>query len=89
VRDVLGKLDAQQVVDELLALADGKIPVLPCFESPTSQAWCHRALVSVWLWEKLGLEVPELGGGQDGCGLDHPKLCAEARDFLARRAAER
>jgi hypothetical protein len=83
VRDVLGRLDAQVVVDELLAMADGKIPALCCFEHTYGDAWCHRALVSVWLQVETGLDVYELGREADGCGLDHPKLCDEARAFLA------
>jgi hypothetical protein len=83
-RDVLGKLDAQQVVDELLAMTDGAIPALCCFEHATSEAWCHRGLVSAWLQSEVGLDVYELGREADGCGLDHPKLCDEARVILAR-----
>jgi hypothetical protein len=33
---------------------------------------------------QLDLKVPELGREADGCGIDHPKLCEEARTFLAR-----
>jgi hypothetical protein len=82
VREVLGRLDAQLTVDELLEMADGRTPALLCFEHTHGPAWCHRALVSFWLWEKLGLEAPELGREQDGCGLDHPKLHPEAHAFL-------
>jgi hypothetical protein len=84
VREVLGPLDARQVVDELLELADGKVPALLCFEHPTSSAWCHRALVSAWLKAELELGVPEYGREHDGSGLGHPKLCADARVFLSR-----
>jgi hypothetical protein len=85
VRDVLGRLDAQQVVDELLALADGKTPALLCFEHTHSPAWCHRGIVSAWLKAEIGLEVLEYGREHDGCGIGHPKLCQEAQVFLARR----
>jgi Protein of unknown function, DUF488 len=59
VREVLGRLDARQVVDELLDIADGKTPALLCFEHTHSEAWCHRGIVSVWLQAEIGLDVPE------------------------------
>jgi hypothetical protein len=83
-REVLGRLDAQRVVDELLALADGKVVVLCCFEHPYGEAWCHRALVSAWFEVELDLSVPEFGREAEGHGLSHPKLCAAARSFLTR-----
>jgi hypothetical protein len=85
VRQVLGRLDARQTVAELLELADGKIPALLCFEHTSSPAWCHRGIVSAWLQAEIGLHVPEYGREQDGSGLEHPKLCAEARTLLSRR----
>ena len=85
MREVLGRLDARQVVDELLTMAEGKIPALLCFEAPHGDAWCHRSLVSAWFEMEIGLAVPEYGREQDGHGLSHPKLCAEARAYLARR----
>ena len=85
VREVLGRLDARQTVDDLLELAEDKVPALLCFEHTHSPAWCHRGIVSAWLQAEIGLDVPEFGREQDGCGVDHPKLCAEARAFLARR----
>src|SRR5262245_51630381 len=84
LRDVLGRLHAHQVVRELLDLADGRIAVLCCFEHTHSPAWCHRGIVSAWLQAQVGLDVYEFGREADGCGLDHPKLCTEARAFLAR-----
>jgi uncharacterized protein DUF488 len=84
VREVLGRLDAQQTIDELLEMADGKTPALLCFEHTHGPAWCHRSLVSAWLHQTLGLEVPELGREADGCGVNHPKLCEEARVVLTR-----
>lgn len=83
--EVLGRLDAQQVVRELLGLADGRIAALCCFEHPWSDAWCHRAIVSAWMKIELGLDVPEFGREQDGVGANHPKLCPEARAILLRR----
>jgi hypothetical protein len=84
-REILGRLDAQQVVRELLDLADGRIAVLCCFEHTHSPAWCHRGIVSAWLQIELGHEVPEFGREQDGVGANHPKLCPEARAILLRR----
>jgi hypothetical protein len=72
---ILGPLDPEVVVKDLLDIADGRIPALLCWEPPEPGAqWCHRSLVSVWLWEKLSLEVPELGHEHEGCGWCHPKL---------------
>lgn len=59
--EILGVLDPQQVVDDLLRIADGKIPVLCCFERPGPGQWCHRAMVSDWFERHLGIRVPELG----------------------------
>jgi hypothetical protein len=83
-REVLEPLDPRQTVHELTALAAGKIPALLCFEHTHSAAWCHRAMVSAWLQQTLGLAVPEFGREDEGCGLDHPKLCIEARAYHAR-----
>jgi Protein of unknown function, DUF488 len=79
-REVLQPLDAHQTVNELVELAAGKIPALLCFEHPPpNPKWCHRALVSIWLWEKMGLEVPELGHEREGFGWSHPKLYPDVR----------
>lgn len=82
--EVLGPLDPRQTVDELMELAVGKIPALLCFEHTHSPAWCHRGMISAWLQQTLGLAVPEFGREHEGCGIDHPKLCAEARAYHAR-----
>jgi hypothetical protein len=85
VLEILQPLDPRQVVDELAEIADDKIPALLCFEHTHSPAWCHRGIVSAWMQAELGLHVPEFGRESDGCGIDHPKLCAEARAVLSRR----
>ena len=73
--DTLAKLDPRQVVLELQHLAGEAEPVLLCYEHPPpSPSWCHRALVSVWLFDTLGLVVPELGHEHRGHGRAHPKL---------------
>jgi hypothetical protein len=74
--EVLDILDPQKVVDELVAISDGDVPVLLCFETtelPITQG-CHRALVSAWLHEKLGLEVYEYGLESHGFAWEHPML---------------
>jgi hypothetical protein len=77
---ILGPLDPETVVQDLLALAGDRKPALLCWEPPEPGIeWCHRSLVSVWLWEKLGLEVPELGQEHEGCGWCHPKLHPDVR----------
>jgi hypothetical protein len=73
--EILSKLDASRVVSDLAMMADGGIPTLLCWEAPPpNEAWCHRGLVSAWLHDELGLEVPELGHEQLGFGWQHPKL---------------
>lgn len=75
--EVLRKLDPRRVVDELVQIADGQVPVLVCYEKPDTPVevdWCHRGLVSVWLHETIGLEVRELGRETCGSGFSHPKL---------------
>lgn len=72
--EVLDRLDPQATVDELLRLADGKMPALLCFEMPSDARWCHRGMVSMWLKETLGLDVFEYECEQKGCGSRHPKL---------------
>jgi hypothetical protein len=71
--EVLSKLDPKAVVSALAAMADGGIPTLLCWEAPPPNGtWCHRALMSAWLYDELGLEVPEFG--HLGFGWAHPKL---------------
>ena len=60
--EVLDRLDPEGVMRDLMRIADGRIPVLCCFERPNNPpTWCHRSLVSVWLGEALGIVVPEFG----------------------------
>jgi hypothetical protein len=71
----LDKLDPQQVLRDLAALAEGAIPALLCFEQPPPDAaWCHRGLVSAWFADSLGLRVCEFGHEDGGSGWSHPKL---------------
>jgi hypothetical protein len=76
----LHNLDASKVVEELFALSDGRPLAMLCFEGPKpGPDWCHRALVSVWLHDRLGWAVPEYGLEDEGCGWAHPKLPPEWR----------
>ncbi len=65
-RRQLDDLDAQRVADELKALAAPHEPVLLCWEVPPLARgnWCHRSIVAQWLFETLGLVVPERDCGQ-------------------------
>ena len=54
----LASLDADQVLDDLAGIADGRIPALLCFEKPPPDpAWCHRSLVSAWLQDSAGIDM--------------------------------
>jgi hypothetical protein len=58
--DILAKLDPRQVVIDLQRIVGDDEPVLLCWEHPPpNPKWCHRALVSAWLSDTLGLTVPE------------------------------
>lgn len=71
----LAALDPNQVLAKIETLAAGKDVALLCYEDPRKPAdWCHRGLVSAWLHDKLGLDVPEYGMEGMGCGWRHPKL---------------
>ena len=77
--EVLSRLDPKVVLHDLTIMAAGRPAVLLCWEpapAPPADAWCHRGLVSKWLQEHLGLDVPELGYEHLGCGCRHPKLPA-------------
>jgi hypothetical protein len=81
--EILGPLNPEAVVNELQETAGDRIPALLCWESPEpGPQWCHRSLVSVWLWEKLALEVPEFGHEHEGFGWRHPKLHPDVRERL-------
>jgi len=50
--EILSKLDAQQVYEEL-----GESAILLCYEKPGD--FCHRQLVAEWFKTELGILVPE------------------------------
>lgn len=74
--EVLDQLDPLAVVQDLLSLCAGKVPVLLCWERSNLpiRHYCHRALVSAWLHDTLNLEVREFGLEQHGYGWSHPLL---------------
>ena len=77
----LAALDAKAVLAKIESLAGGKDVALLCYEAPgDATAWCHRAQVSWWLKDELGLEVFEFGMEGAGCGRAHPKLLPEFKD---------
>jgi hypothetical protein len=59
--EILGPLDPTLIADALLALGNGRVPVLLCYEQPIPGQWCHRAMAAEWLAEVLGATVPEFG----------------------------
>jgi hypothetical protein len=70
----LAKLNPTTVLADLNAMAEGLIPALLCFEPPPpDRSWCHRALVSAWLGDALGIKVVEFGHETAGAGWQHPK----------------
>jgi hypothetical protein len=63
--EILGALDPRAVMDDIERLADGRTPILCCFE-PTDKiiagtCWCHRSLAAHWLNKTLGVRVREFG----------------------------
>jgi uncharacterized protein YeaO (DUF488 family) len=78
--EMLEERDATRVLDNLKRLAGGRDVALLCFEPPQpGPKWCHRALVSVWLYEQCGLVVPEYGLEDEGFSWAHPKLPPDVR----------
>ncbi len=73
--EILAPLDPTKVVEELRDMAGDRIPVLLCWEpAAPGEQWCHRSIVSAWLYDHLGLEVYEYGQEKEGFGWSHPKL---------------
>ena len=60
-QDLLSRLDPERVLEELLQLSGGRVPVLCCFEKVGGAQWCHRSLAAAWLAQGLGIVVPEVG----------------------------
>lgn len=70
---ILNALDPHAVLADIEERAAGQTPVLCCFERVGSEQWCHRSLVSVWLYETIALHVPELGH-EEAAPDKHPLL---------------
>ncbi|RUV37441.1 hypothetical protein [Mesorhizobium sp. M7A.F.Ca.MR.148.00.0.0] len=77
--DALARLDPGRIVAKMEDLSAGKDCALLCYEAPTDNQYCHRAYISVWLKDRLGLEVFEYGLEAQGCAWQHPKLPAQYR----------
>lgn len=71
---ILADLDPVAVVARIDQLAQGRIPVLSCWEKPGSGSWCHRAFLSCWLCLHLGLVIEEYGCEGQGFAAEHPLL---------------
>lgn len=71
-RAQLALLDPQLLVRRIEDMSAGGPAALLCWERPRDGHFCHRGYVSAWLFDQVGLQVPELG--LDGCGHQHPKL---------------
>jgi len=59
--EVLAPLNPRAIASELMEMANGRVPVMLCFERPGTGDWCHRAMAAEWLAEALGRVVPEFG----------------------------
>lgn len=60
--EVLGPLDAEQVLKDLHDLAVPHEPILLCWEYPQdADFFCHRRIVASWLEKKLSVKIPEVG----------------------------
>lgn len=77
----LDRLDPAKVISDFGDMVpDGRGVAVCCWEPPPpSVEWCHRGLVAFWLHSKLGIEVPELGYEDQGCGREHPMLYSTMR----------
>lgn len=53
--------------DALHVMAQGKEPVLLCYEAPpfSENNWCHRRIVAEWFELHLGILVPEYSTKKD------------------------
>lgn len=73
--EILARLDAHEVVRDLVRISGGRQLALLCFERPAAHdGWCHRALVARWIKRETGIEVLEYGFEHLGGGDRHPML---------------
>lgn len=68
-KEILGKLDPNEMKQLINIISQGKDIALICFEKPGD--FCHRHLVADWLTEKLGVEIEEFGQKKE-----EPKKCS-------------
>lgn len=59
-KEVLDRLDPDEVLREIEGLAGGPDIILLCFEKDRSH--CHRGLVAEWFSDTRGIRIPESGG---------------------------
>jgi hypothetical protein len=63
--EYLRGLDADLILARIEQLANGKIPVLVCWENArdidAGRCWCHRHLVARWFERELSIAVDEMG----------------------------
>ena len=76
----LASLDAHVIVAKMEELSAGRDAALLCYEAPDkAEAWCHRAYVSAWLHDQLGIDVPEYSMEGAGIAWAHPKMPSQFR----------
>jgi hypothetical protein len=61
----LEELGAQRILEDLERISNGHGVIMLCWERPEpGNDFCHRRVLAAWLEEQLGIEVPELLGGE-------------------------
>ena len=58
-KEVLDKLDAHKVLEQIIRLSNGRDVALCCYEKPDD--FCHRHILAEWLTEKTGVKIEEFG----------------------------
>ena len=58
-REVLARVNPQQLMAELQRIGQGQDVALCCFEKPGD--FCHRHILAEWLSEKTGEDIKEWG----------------------------
>ena len=69
----LEELGAQRILDDLGRIGGGRPVVALCWERP-HEPFCHRWVLSRWLHEQTGIEVPELRAGDLPQSQDAPEM---------------
>ena len=63
INEVLGKIDANNIIEQISSIARGSDVALCCYEKPNE--FCHRHLVAKWIQEHTGMEVEEFGSSRN------------------------